>query len=275
MRKETIFVGLACLLGAFIGAWISIELSTLYAWSYALWPIGSAFGGVVGYLSYDPKGLWSGAQRAWKEVIAWRPDYAEMKNSLLMLSAVLCVIVSALLYVFFPMMVLSLAVVMDEYDEVVVLAAGSTGCLGIVIGLSLLYTWIASVLEGKYLRLTSNDIREIKRVIFWLNPILAPFTLLRWTYDLLSFCLRHLHVPFVSFYRAVILFAGTTRRLLWMTFKYVHSDQRKLCLVDAAIGAAVGFFFGNPLIGGLVGCLLGIVNFELVSVRWLNLVPSE
>ena len=47
MKRESIFVGFACLLGAGLGAWVAIELSTLYDGSYWLWPFGAVIGGVV------------------------------------------------------------------------------------------------------------------------------------------------------------------------------------------------------------------------------------
>ena len=62
---------------------------------------------------------------------------------------------------------------------------------------------------------------------------------------------------------------------LWKFFKIIHSDIRLLCLVDAAIGATVGYFYGNPLLGAAIGGPLGWLNFELVSKRWFKFVPMR
>ena len=53
----------------------------------------------------------------------------------------------------------------------------------------------------------------------------------------------------------------------------IHSDVRLLCGTDAAIGAGIGYLAHNPLIGALAGGILGLANYELVSIRWLKLVP--
>ncbi len=55
-------------------------------------------------------------------------------------------------------------------------------------------------------------------------------------------------------------------------FFIIHSDERLLCLVDAATGAAIGgYYFGNAALGGLTGAIIGLVNYEIVSKRILKL----
>jgi uncharacterized membrane protein len=44
--------------------------------------------------------------------------------------------------------------------------------------------------------------------------------------------------------------------------------------VDAVFGVIVGWKFGNPLLGAIVGGVLGVINYQLVSIRWLKLVPA-
>lgn len=51
--------------------------------------------------------------------------------------------------------------------------------------------------------------------------------------------------------------------------------ERLLCSLDAALGAAIGYWLGNALIGALAGGILGHANFEVVSKRWLKLVPVK
>lgn len=62
---------------------------------------------------------------------------------------------------------------------------------------------------------------------------------------------------------------------MWKLFKLIHSQKRLICFVDAVIGGTIGFYYHNPLVGAAVGGLLGMVNYELVSVRWLKLVPKQ
>ena len=58
-------------------------------------------------------------------------------------------------------------------------------------------------------------------------------------------------------------------------FLLVHSDIRLLCGVDAALGCAVGYFFGNALFGGVAGGVIGLLNFEIVSKRILHIDPAR
>ena len=46
-------------------------------------------------------------------------------------------------------------------------------------------------------------------------------------------------------------------------------------MVDAAIGATVGYYFHDPIIGGLIGGLSGFLNYEVLSIRVMKLIPAE
>ena len=58
-------------------------------------------------------------------------------------------------------------------------------------------------------------------------------------------------------------------------FVYVHSKRRTICFVDAALGAAIGYTFGSAIVGAVAGAVLGIINYEVISVRWLKLTPAR
>ena len=63
-------------------------------------------------------------------------------------------------------------------------------------------------------------------------------------------------------------------RFIKTVFVLVHSNERLLCMVDAAIGVAVFHFTGNNIfLGMLAGGVLGVVNYEIISVRILKLTP--
>lgn len=59
------------------------------------------------------------------------------------------------------------------------------------------------------------------------------------------------------------------RRFTWQLFIRIHSQERLICGVDALLGAAVGYLAGSALVGALVGGVLGVINYELVTRRWL------
>ena len=77
---------------------------------------------------------------------------------------------------------------------------------------------------------------------------------------------------------------------LWFLFKLIHSEERVLCALDGTLGGALSYYWFAPtattlasqvllcLFGGLLGAAFGIVNWEIVSKRWLKVhikVPSK
>jgi hypothetical protein len=74
--------------------------------------------------------------------------------------------------------------------------------------------------------------------------------------------------------RGIEAFIVGSARFVGKAFVYVHSSRRTLCLVDAALGAAVGYHYANPIIGAVVGALLGAIKYQLVSVRLLRIAPQ-
>lgn len=64
-------------------------------------------------------------------------------------------------------------------------------------------------------------------------------------------------------------------RFLWKFFVLIHSDLRLLVGIDSLIGGAIGFYFGNILIGMFAGAILGFVNYYFVSLKILKLKPEH
>lgn len=75
------------------------------------------------------------------------------------------------------------------------------------------------------------------------------------------------------------------RRFGWELFKLIHSKKRVLCAIDGTIGGAIAFFcfasasltFPQQILvvffGGLLGAVIGVLNYEIVSKRLLHLAP--
>lgn len=81
-------------------------------------------------------------------------------------------------------------------------------------------------------------------------------------------------VPYVC--RVIIPeLARNAWRVLTSWFRLIHSNQRIICLAYAFLFAGFGLIIGgpSPLIWMVAGGLLGVVNYQLISVRWLKLVP--
>ena len=85
-------------------------------------------------------------------------------------------------------------------------------------------------------------------------------------------------LPFTVLYFAIKYTPATIRFIIKFTknvFVMIHSDIRLLCAVSVAMGTGAGFFAGSALIGGIVGALLGVASYEIVSKRILKLAPSN
>ncbi|MEA2715263.1 MAG: hypothetical protein QOG91_291 [Candidatus Parcubacteria bacterium] len=66
-----------------------------------------------------------------------------------------------------------------------------------------------------------------------------------------------------------VLLGKIVRRI----FILIHSEIRLLCMTDSMIGALAGYYWGNALVGGIIGAACGMLNYKLISVRWLKLAP--
>lgn len=77
-----------------------------------------------------------------------------------------------------------------------------------------------------------------------------------------------------------------TVKFPWGLFKLIHSYKRVLCGVDAGLGTTVAYFLSlnfAPLTtvhlvfliicGGILGAGFGIINYEIISKRLLQLHP--
>lgn len=74
METKTTKIGLACMLGGFIGALVSLEIARTFAIGEYFWIIGALIGGGISYLAYDLQEIKAGMSRAWQKTISWKPD---------------------------------------------------------------------------------------------------------------------------------------------------------------------------------------------------------
>lgn len=258
MRRESWEIFGACALGAFIGSLIAIRLS-------AIWlglPIGMFLGGMVGYLSYRFEDVLTACKRA----SHWRPDWRRF-GMRIAYALLFCLFLSVQLTLFLPTI----------FCWRVYPHADPTGWL--VIPLLLLSVpffvlmWI------------SDRTRSYEDTIPVLKDELIVSAYGRW-------CLKYLNIVAVTFWisygmirliiyivirtpRAIATASVSVAKFIRDAFLYIHSRERLLVFTDAAIGAGIGWSFQNPIIGALLGGVLGVLNFEILSVRILKLAPSR
>ncbi len=248
-KWQKVFV--ACALGAFIGGIVALQLNGYFWW------VGLIAGGLVGYFTYEFKAVLKAVLEVWQHTKSWRPDFRPIPK---IIKGVLFAVAS-------------------------VLSVGTTISVPLVAGFYLfgrsspVYhnpAYVASILPeitffgGMLVAMCALVLRkDIDQFLRTTGRRLWKFNILMVTFWYLP---RYTFVGLWLFFRYGVLHIA---RFVWHVFKLIHSDERLLCGVDAAIGALVGYFTGNALIGAVFGGIFGVANFELVSKRLLHLVPAK
>lgn len=265
MRKETWSIMLACALGAFIGALFAIEIQSRFALGSYLWPFGALLGGIIAWCAVDFKPLCSGIARSyrvsampgkfcWKAAIAWILGFWSLAGS----STALCI--ALIFFIGTPPVNPSLSWILVYTIPMMLWSVSLAGILVFIV-LSAIFPFICfqrkNESKSEYEERMKKDIKTGFGLLDSYNPISLLILVIRFS---------SLAVRFVG---------REIGRFVARVFIYVHSERRTLCFVDATLGAGIGFFCGSAIIGVVAGAALGVVNYELVSVRWLKLVPNK
>ena len=256
MKRESIFIGLACALGGGVGTWVAMHVSP---W---LSPVGFLLGGCLGWVSYDYHGFWRGIVRAYKEVIDWEPNRPRWAYTFNGAGAGLSLGSTAFIYYggyhyFFT------DITLQAYGLVV---AGGRILMALLFGL---------ISYPGYMNGTEEKRKEADAwgwcMMKWVNPITLPLTLLWLIFE----AVRGVFLGIWWLLIRIPSAARTLGRFIKTAFLYIHSDERKICLVGATLAVCVGFYFRDPLVGAAAGFVLGLFSYYVVSVRWLRLLPHK
>lgn len=266
MKRESAGIVGACALGALIGTLAALEIASRFKYGSYFWGIGAALGGIIAYVAVDFRQLVTSVVRAYR---ATRNRFAQKSRFYWRVVA----FGSAALILFWISWVVA-AVVMILLENGLAFSA-------LFFAMFSLFTnpW---TIDGAQIRGDSpfgERRRCVKRyhlsvgLLVFSNPIVLPITLIAGVIWMLPRALKQSK-------RAALWLGSSTvsavKAIGWFvkyTFIYVHSQRRTICFVDATLGAAVGYSFGSAIVGAVAGSLLGLVNYELVSVRWLRLSP--
>ena len=107
------------------------------------------------------------------------------------------------------------------------------------------------------------------------NPIVLPFFLIFHAGKYLWGKRLAIGEELISIVSAALFVTKEIGCFFARAFRYVHSERRTLCFVDAFLGAIAGFFLGSAILGAGIGAVLGVINYEIVSIRWLKIVPAK
>ncbi len=247
---------LACALGAFIGALIALQLGVY------LWWIGMIVGGFVGYLSYEFKKVLEAGTCVWRTtcVLDWKKIGCAARKRIWAISLIasfwmfwtiifLCLIFSLL---FLCRMLKTPLVLFEIAPLILVLSAFFT---------LILFPALSPIIWGK----SDDAIKE--GFLMW--KTYHPFKVFFYWIPL-KMCKTGCFIV-LRILKAIPIALTIIGLFIKRLFILIHSDERLLCGVDAAIGAAIGYFLGSAFLGAIVGGCLGVLNYELISKRLLGL----
>jgi len=254
--NRTLKVFIACFLGGGIGALVALQL-TFYFW----W-IGMLVGGLVGYLSYEFNAVLQAIPKAWRKATTWRPDWDYWKAYWKAVSvgwgyALLVCLTPASALWGATYLLWKLGAAIDGIGALTIF-----GALFLAVAVLAPPAEIACCPTSEW----PGRWKNLRKLAIMLNPVSVFF----WWLPLGIWKLVLL-VP--AGIRKIGRGISSLLRFFWYLFRFIHSEFRLLCALDAALGAGIGFFTGSPLIGALAGGVIGILNFEILSKRVLHFVP--
>lgn len=258
MKREAGKVFLACAIGAGIGSLVALEMAR------AFWWIGLLVGGLAGYLSYEWRAVLRAIPAAYRAARGWHPPRGYWQSIRLFFVLISAIVLwcSALLFVS----------VVDEVPpeqlthNLVNLAWGVAGMftagLLLVIGFAIAYRNVTP---------DENYLSAMRKANFWMFPPIVLFWHLpRGIWWVARRLPRAMALTIVGIARGIVAFIRFMKRFIWQLFLRIHSEMRLLCGIDAMLGAAVGYFAGSAIIGALAGGLFGVLNYAVVTERWLK-----
>ncbi|MEK7659967.1 MAG: hypothetical protein AAB343_02080 [Patescibacteria group bacterium] len=274
MTRGWLSITLACAFGALIGTLTALEIATRFEYGSNLWVIGAFVGGIAAYVAIDFRHFCAGVAHSYRRTIAWRPDLLWWKALAAMASGVAtmyCSIVGAsgAVCAYFSDTPMSFAI----SALYLMFALSVFGALFSCLLVSASTSGAIDVADREW-RLR-NTIAIGWTMILYCNPIsavLGSFRGMKWVAVRTPSAIARAVSATISSVRYT---ASTIAQFVAGIFVYVHSQRRTICFVDATIGAAIGYSFGSAIIGAVAGALLGVLNYEIVSVRLLQLVPSS
>lgn len=284
IMRTGIKVFVAVAVGAFIGTLTALKMTSYFWW------VGMLTGGLVGYLSYKPmetiRAIPGALRTAWLASFhglgrtitgmwRWRKKFLwNMLGSLTMVFWLygVCIFGCTWLMTYHTEHVQPTLYTED-------LSTLSSFLIMLAFATFIFLPGFTTLLEicDERPDLKKRDVAQLKEIAVYANPFRVCFyyipKLLFYWLPIGLFRLGHLLLRLaLQGLASVITFVVT---FVVTLFKTIHSDIRVLCAIDSAIGAAIGFFFVNPIIGAVVGGLFGWLNYEVVSKRWLKLVPVK
>ncbi|MFZ2522106.1 MAG: hypothetical protein WAX44_01270 [Minisyncoccia bacterium] len=261
---ETRKIALACFVGAFIGSIIALQIGTIG------WPVGAIVGAFVAYLGYNIEEIVLAIPVAYRRTTSWRPDseywfcwrkvFCEFFNAGFNILMTIGLFAAPLTWLSSTM----------SLTRVIMMQIAISFAMGVFMGLMSASASMSGVIRNR----ERNDWRNSHVVTSADFPNFFKYCNLMATEELPKF-IRGLVVATPIAVNFVIGVLVGICKFTATLFRLIHSELRLLCAVDAALGTAVGYFSGNALIGATAGALLGVLNYEIITVRVMQIAGAK
>lgn len=252
--------------GGCIGTFVALTIAPEPLWWVGF--IGMAIGALCAYCIHEFKTVIVGIQTGWnvalKKAGAFKWHIRWKDVSIIMLSVSVMIVfgisVSIIVILYTKILLFMVTPIKETEQEYLI---GQYVIVSFSLIISFLFGSIfmmeridKGIPYKKDMLFVLKKLNIVMCLTYW--PIVGMVKLIRW------------FVPKVPPLLSVI---GTFFVVL---FREIHSDLRTLIAVDSAIGVAVGYYlFQSVIAGGVAGVVWGLVNYYLVSVCWLKLIPTK
>jgi len=271
MNRDALKIFIAFAIGAAVGTVVAMDVNRYFWW------LGLLVGGATGYLSYE-----------WRAVIHAIPAAyrAAGRIKLPSKSSLLCrfrffVWGSAATLSFGAWMCIAFSPLQPLALRGEVVLGGL--CVLLMLGCCLIatiFTFVVVIITlaggaGSSMDEFTDTFREITyivsppTVVFWHLPRGVCFVARKTPHAVAATLCFALSV-LILVPRGIVAAASFCMRFGWQMFVRIHSERRLICGVDMLLGSVVGHFVGKAAIGALAGGILGVVNYAIVTKRWLR-----
>lgn len=275
--SESVRVVIACALGALVGSLLSLECVARL--ESAVWQtvgvcLGVLVGGLVGYLSYRFNEVCKACKRCVEEEAILASLWSCMRITCVCVYRY--IILSVLLSLVTGMFVFYGSAILIGGTSFVVFLFTQQGSGVDLMGVMKFIATI-SLVVGIGVPFSAGVINTI---VFFITrntrDLDSPKDAIEVVFKYFCHLLPQHAVPYMytkSCYGIKVLYSGMSGGVV-KVFRYIHSDARIICFVGATIGSITGFVAGSAFIGCAAGAVMGYLEYRVVSVRLLKLVPS-
>ena len=280
MKIDSLSVVASCAFGSFIGGIVALDINHFFPHAYGLWVIGALIGGASAYIAVDFKNFCAGVVSAYHRTIAWRPYglywRAWFANWVKIWCVIPTLVMLQILLLFCLTYLMDGTIDVDKVPPLLYVIVFAWATMSLTLGSVLSF---AEVMRDTRVIKTDAEYAEYLRLkrekgyLYARN--LNPFGAIFWTVYGVVWLIVHFPHVISLLLSSLWTLAKLGARFIREMFVLVHSSRRVLCFADATLGTTIGYALGSAIIGAFAGMLLGAINYELVSVRWLRLVPRS